>query len=318
MGAIRLALRAAHNHDSPSRETPVSTDFWNAPLGPLLRVDAETRLAEVDPAGTPGTTAKKAEAVQELSRAGDELNALQERMYAASQLGSPDRVLLVLQAMDAAGKGGIVNHVIGRIEPYGVQIAAFKKPTPEERAHDFLWRIEPRVPGPGVIGVFDRSHYEDVLIQRVREMAPAQEIERRYGAIVDFERRLAVQGTRVMKVMLHVSPEAQAKRLLERLDTPEKRWKYERGDVTERVLWPAYMSAFETVFARTSTDGAPWHVVPGDNKWYARVAVQRLLIEALEAIGPEWPEPDFDVAAERARVEATLGLRYPDSHEKAM
>lgn len=298
----------------------MSHDFWSTPVGPLLRADGNTRLAAVDTAATPGTSAQKSDAVEELERAAVELNALQERMYAASQLGARDSVLLVLQAMDAAGKGGIVNHVIGKIEPYGVQITAFKKPTAAERAHDFLWRVEPHVPGPGVIGVFDRSHYEDVLIQRVREMAPAHEIERRYGAIVDFERRLAAAGTRVVKVMLHVSPEAQAKRLLERLDTPEKRWKYERGDVSERVLWPQYMAAFETVFARTSTADAPWHVVPGDNKWYARVAVQRLLIEALEGVDPQWPTPDFDVAAERARVEATLSLRYPavEDHHAAM
>lgn len=295
-----------------------STDFWKAPLGPLLRAGAETRLAEIDPASIPGMHSGKSDALKELDRAGDELNELQERMYAASQLGSYDRVLLVLQAMDAAGKGGIVNHVIGRIEPYGVQITAFKQPTAEERAHDFLWRVESRVPGPGIIGVFDRSHYEDVLIQRVREMAPAQEIERRYGAIKSFEEGLAASGTRVVKVMLHVSPGAQAQRLLDRLDTPEKQWKYDHGDVTERVLWPEYMSAFETVFARTSTDAAPWHVVPSDNKWYARAAVQRLLIEALEDINPQWPTPDVDVADERARVEATLGLRYPAGHQAAM
>lgn len=289
----------------------MSSKFWTEPLGSLLRVGAGARLADIETAATPGTTADKSAAVKELSRAGDDLNAMQVRMYAESQLGGTDRILLVLQAMDAAGKGGVVNHVVGRIEPYGVEVASFKKPTAEERAHDFLWRIESRVPGPGVIGVFDRSHYEDVLIQKVREMAPPEEIERRYGAIVDFERRLAESGTRVVKVMLHVSPEAQAKRLLERLDNPEKFWKYDRGDATERVLWPEYMAAFETVFDRTSTEAAPWHVIPADNKWYARVAVQRLLIEALTEIDPQWPLPHFDIAAERARVEATLDLRYP-------
>ena len=199
----------------------------------------------------------------------------------------------------------IVRHVIGAVDPQGVRLKAFKAPSAEERAHDFLWRIEKETPPPGFIGVFDRSHYEDVLIGRVRQLAPAEEIERRYGAINDFEKRVTDAGTRIVKVMLHISPDEQKERLMERLDRPDKHWKYNPGDVDERTLWPDYMDAYQVVFERTSTPEAPWHVVPANRKWYARLAVQALLLEALEAIDPQWPAADFDVAAEKARLAAT-------------
>ena len=164
---------------------------------------------------------------------------LQERLFAHHQAGADGRrILLVLQAMDTAGKGGILKHVIGTVDPQGVQLAAFKKPTEEELAHDFLWRVRKEVPEEGKIGVFDRSHYEDVLIARVRELAPPEEIERRYGAINEFEAELVDEGTTIIKVMLHISPEEQKKRLLDRLERPEKQWKYNPSDVDERMLGP--------------------------------------------------------------------------------
>lgn len=214
-------------------------------------------------------------------------------------------MLLVLQAMDTAGKGGIVRHVVGSVDPQGVELAAFKKPTDEELEHDFLWRIRPHVPGPGMIGVFDRSHYEDVLIGKVRELADAEEIERRYQAINDFEAELAAAGVIVIKVMLHISPDEQRDRLLERLDRPDKYWKYNTGDVDERLLWPEYMQAYQDVFDRTSTEVAPWHVVPANRKWYARLAVQRLILDALERIDPQWPPADFDIEVEKKRLLAS-------------
>ncbi|HCJ49166.1 MAG TPA: phosphate--nucleotide phosphotransferase, partial [Microbacterium sp.] len=206
---------------------------------------------------------------------------------------------------DSAGKGGIVRHVIGATDPQGVHLKAFKKPTPEELAHDFLWRIEREVPEAGYIGVFDRSHYEDVLIGRVRQLAPPDEIERRYEAIVDFEQRLTDRGVHIVKVMLHISSDEQKARLGERLERPDKHWKYNPGDVDERQLWPAYMDAYQAVFDRTSTANAPWFVVPANAKWYARLAVQALLLDALERIDPQWPAADFDVEAEKARLAAT-------------
>lgn len=281
-------------------------DHWTGSPSTLLRVGAGFRLADVDPASTPGYDGDKKSGQADLAAAADEFDQLQERLYAQSRT-QPDApsVLLVLQAMDSAGKGGIVRHVIGATDPQGVHLKAFKKPTPEELAHDFLWRIEREVPEPGYIGVFDRSHYEDVLIGRVRQLAAPEEIQRRYGAIVDFEDRLAERGVHLVKVMLHISGDEQKARLTERLERPDKHWKYNPGDVDERELWPAYMDAYQAVFDRTSTDRAPWFVVPANHKWYARLAVQALLIEVLERIDPQWPAADFDVEAEKARLAAT-------------
>lgn len=283
-----------------------SQKHWTGDVAELLRVGQGFALADVDAGATPGHGGDKADAAEDLEAGAEELSEYQERLFARSRTtDAPDSVLLVLQAMDTAGKGGIVRHVVGAVDPQGVALAAFKKPTPEELAHDFLWRIEKRLPPPGFIGVFDRSHYEDVLIGRVRELAPPEEIERRYGAINDFERRLVEGGTRLVKVMLHISPEEQKARLTERLDRPDKYWKYNPGDLDERALWPQYMEAYQTVFERTSTERAPWYVVPADRKWYARLAVQHLLLEALEEIDPQWPPADFDVEAERKRLDAS-------------
>lgn len=279
---------------------------WTDSPSTLLRVGEGFRLEDVDAEGSPGYDGDKAQGEEDLADTSAQVDELQERLYAQSRL-NPDSpsVLLVLQAMDSAGKGGIVRHVIGSTDPQGVMLAAFKAPTKEELSHDFLWRIEKRVPTAGYIGVFDRSHYEDVLIGRVRELAPADEIERRYGAINDFEQRLTDQGVHIIKVMLHISPDEQKARLMERLDRPDKHWKYNPGDVDERKLWPAYMDAYQTVFERTSTEAAPWHVVPANRKWYARLAVQALLLETLERIDPQWPAADFDVEAEKKRLAAT-------------
>ncbi|MDQ1126604.1 PPK2 family polyphosphate:nucleotide phosphotransferase [Microbacterium sp. SORGH_AS 505] len=283
-----------------------SGGHWTTSPTTLLRVGSGFRLADVDPDSTPGYGKGKKAGQADLAAAAAQFDQLQERLYAQSrtQPDSPS-VLLVLQAMDSAGKGGIVRHVIGATDPQGVHLKAFKKPTPEELAHDFLWRIEKEVPEPGYIGVFDRSHYEDVLIGRVRQLAPADEIERRYGAIVDFEKRLVDRGVHIVKVMLHISGDEQKSRLAERLERPDKHWKYNPGDVDERELWPAYMDAYQTLFERTSADRAPWFVVPANAKWYARLAVQALLIDVLERIDPQWPAADFDVAAEKARLAAT-------------
>ncbi|WP_336660353.1 PPK2 family polyphosphate kinase [Leucobacter sp. USHLN153] len=289
----------------------MAQQFWTDDVSALLRVREGFDLREIDPDARPGTEARKHEGERELVRATPELRVLQEKLFAQSRLGDQRRLLVVLQAMDAAGKGGIVNHVFAQTEPYGLALTAFKAPTEEERSHDFLWRVEPRVPGPGIIGVFDRSHYEDVLVQKVRGYAPPEEIERRYGAIVDFERRITAEGVRVVKIMLHISPEEQAERLLSRLDDPEKYWKYNPGDVDERLLWPAYMEAFQTAIDRTDSPEAPWYVVPANAKWYARVAVQRIVIDELAKLSPHWPEPDFDVAAERQRVVDSQDLRWP-------
>ncbi|REJ07883.1 polyphosphate kinase 2 family protein [Microbacterium bovistercoris] len=279
---------------------------WHEHPSDTLRVEEGFRLADVDADSTPGFPHGKSHGEKELAKRRELLGDLQERLYAASRVGDDtDAVLLVLQAMDSAGKGGIVRHVVGGVDPQGVELAAFKAPTDEERAHDFLWRVEKRLPQRGFIGVFDRSHYEDVLIGRVRALASADEIERRYGAIREFEQKVAASGIRLVKVMLHISRDEQKARLMERLDRPDKHWKYNPGDVDERMLWDDYMQAYQTVFDRTSTTDAPWHVVPANHKWYARLAVQELLISALEGIDPQWPAADFDVEAEKKRLAAS-------------
>ncbi|MCK9792403.1 polyphosphate kinase 2 family protein [Isoptericola sp. 4D.3] len=279
---------------------------WSGEPGELLRVGEGFRLEKVDPDSKPGYDGKKKDGAADLAAGADELDELQERLYAQSREDpSAPSVLLVLQAMDSAGKGGIVRHVIGATDPQGIHLVAFKKPTPEELEHDFLWRVEREVPDAGYIGVFDRSHYEDVLIGKVRGLASDDEIERRYDAINAFEQRVVDRGVHLVKVMLHISSEEQKVRLGKRLERPDKHWKYNPGDVDERLLWPRYMEAFQTVFERTSTPQAPWYVVPANAKWYARVAVQALLLDALERIDPQWPAATFDVEHEKARLAAS-------------
>lgn len=278
----------------------------------LLAFGEGTQLSAIDAGATPGFDGTEKAGVKALARGAEELTELQEMLFAGRE-HRDGSVLLILQAMDTAGKGGIVRHVVGAVDPQGVKIAAFKKPTAEELAHDFLWRIEREVPPTGFIGVFDRSHYEDVLIGRVRALASPEEIERRYAAIVDFERNLVATGTRIVKVMLLIDAETQYDRLAARLDRPEKHWKYNPGDVDERLLWNDYHEAYQVAMERTSTPEAPWFVVPANEKWYARLAVQSLLIDAMKDIQPLWPTADYDVAVERARLEASGRSIPPES-----
>ena len=258
-------------------------------------------LAEVDPGAHPGVT-DRAAAESDLAATQDELADLQERLYAESKAGGTRSILLVVQGMDTSGKGGIMRHVVGAIDPQGVRITGFKAPTEEERAHDFLWRIRKALPQPGIVGVFDRSHYEDVLIHRVRGLSTPEVVEERYGLIADFERELTDAGTVVRKVMLHISADEQKQRLMERLDRPDKHWKYNPGDVTERAHWDEYQAAYQVALTRCSTKTAPWHVVPANNKWYARLAVQQLLLEAMTDMAPVFPAASYDLEVETERV----------------
>ncbi len=279
--------------------------YWKSDPDELLRVAGDFRLADRDTGATPGFDGDKKDGQKALAEGAGILADLQERLFAAGTHGERRSVLLVLQAMDTAGKGGIVSHVVGAMNPGGVRYAGFKKPTPEELAHDFLWRVEKRLPAAGEVGVFDRSHYEDVLVARVHELAPPDEIERRYRAINDFEREVSESGTTIVKVMLHLGKDEQRDRLQARLDEPDKHWKFNPGDVDERLRWDDYQEAYQLVFDRTSTPYAPWYVVPADHKWYARIAVQHLLIDALESLNLEWPEADYDVEEQKARLAAS-------------
>jgi PPK2 family polyphosphate:nucleotide phosphotransferase len=272
-------------------------DILRVPQGPV-------DLSAYPTDASPGFDGDKSDGEEQLAELGPRLLDLQTKLYAQREAPDAKRLLLVLQGMDTSGKGGVLKHTVGLVDPVGVKITSFKAPTEEERAHDFLWRIERSVPPPGYLGVFDRSHYEDVLIQRVHGSAPPEEIERRYGAINDFEQRLADDGTVILKCMLHISPEEQKKRLLARLDDPTKYWKYNPGDVDERQRWTDYTRAYEIALERTNTDAAPWVIVPSDKKWYRNYAIGELLEEVLESMDLKWPEADFDVDAERARLAA--------------
>ena len=211
----------------------------------------------------------RAQAEAQLAALADRVGALQERLYAAAVGGgSTRRVLLVLQGMDTSGKGGTVRHVVGQLDPNGIRIEAFKAPTPEEREHDFLWRVRPKLPDAGQIGIFDRSHYEDVLVARVRKLASPMQIGRRYGSINRLEKSLADTGCVVVKCFLHISAQEQRARLLARLDNPGKHWKYSPADVDDRMLWPDFQEAYRIALERCGTGYAPWHVIPADRKWY--------------------------------------------------
>jgi len=273
----------------------------------LLRLEpgAPVDLAALDPRATPGVRSR-AQAEAQFAALADRVGELQERLYAAAAGGgSPRRVLLVLQGMDTSGKGGTVRHVVGLLDPNGVRMNAFKAPTPEELEHDFLWRIRPHLPEAGQIGIFDRSHYEDVLVAKVRKLALPMHIGRRYGSINRFEKALADEGCVVLKCFLNISPEEQRGRLLARLENPDKHWKFNPHDVDDRLLWPDFQEAYRVALERCGTEAAPWHVIPGDRKWYRNYAVLRLLIEALEGIDPQYPAGDFDIVHERERVLAS-------------
>ncbi|HET6626621.1 MAG TPA: PPK2 family polyphosphate kinase [Nocardioidaceae bacterium] len=259
-------------------------------------------LTSYDPRATPAFAGDKSDGKSALAAMDRGLSDLQERLFAEGRTGGERRILLVLQGMDTSGKGGVMRHAVGLFDPQGVHIKSFKAPTDEELRHDFLWRVQRETPGPGMIGIFDRSHYEDVLIGRVRQLVSKREIAKRYDAINTFEQRLVESGTTVVKAMLHISAEEQKERLLARLDDPTKHWKFNPGDVDERALWSDYRRAYEVALERCNTDPAPWLLVPSDRKWYRNWAVASVLRETLEKMDLGWPEADFDVEEQRTRL----------------
>ena len=275
------------------------------PLTELLRLPAgAVNLAELDPSGTPGFPGKKSDAPDATKALAPELGDLQERLYANGRVpNAPDRrILVILQGMDTSGKGGVIRHAIGMVDPQGISIKSFKAPTEEELRHQFLWRIERAVPAPGMIGIFDRSQYEDVLVVRVHQLVPESVWSKRYSEINAFEQRLVDEGTVLIKCFLHISADEQKERLLARLEDPTKHWKYNPGDVDERAKWADYQQAYTDALEQCSTQHAPWYVVPSDRKWYRNWAVAQLLVEQLRAMDLEWPVADFDVEQEKARV----------------
>ncbi len=244
-------------------------------------------LADFAPAYSGGMEKKR----QAKAETADNLTALfdlQARLYAENRRS----LLVILQAMDAAGKDGTIKHVMGAFNPQGVWVSSFKAPSKLELAHDFLWRVHRVTPRRGMVGIFNRSHYEDVLIVRVLNLVPEATWRPRFDHINAFEKLLSDQGTAIVKIFLHVSPEEQARRFRARLETPGKEWKFNPGDVASRQKWGDYMAAYEEALTRCNTPWAPWHVVPADRKWYRNLAVSRIVRRTLEALNPAYPAPE--------------------------
>jgi PPK2 family polyphosphate:nucleotide phosphotransferase len=290
-----------------------------------FRIDkpGKFRLSKHDPADCCGLAVDKVEAKAMLAEGVDRLTELQQRLYANDRWS----VLIVLQAMDAAGKDSLIKHVMSGLNPQGVSVSSFKQPSQEELDHNFLWRIAQRLPERGRIGIFNRSHYEEVLVVRVhpklleREKLP-QELngkniwKHRFDDIRAFEQHLARNGTLILKFFLNVSPEEQRKRFLERIEEPDKRWKFSMGDVTERKLWPKYMDAYEDVIRETSRDYAPWYVVPADNKWFTRLIVAAAIVDAMEKLKLEYPKIEGNALKELQDVRKALMKESGDTHSK--
>ena len=242
-------------------------------------------LADIDPGDTSAGPADKAIAIAELATMAERLAVLQTQLYA----GGERQVLLVLQGLDTSGKGGTIEHVLGAVNPVGLRITSFKAPTTEELSRDYLWRVHANVPSKGQIGVFDRSHYEDLLVVRVEGLVPEERWRRRFDHVNAFERLLVDEGTTIVKVMLHISKDEQRRRLQARLDDPAKHWKFRREDLRARDRWDDYVAAYGDILSRTSTELAPWHVIPADRKWYRNWAIASILLATLESLDLRWP-----------------------------
>ena len=254
-------------------------DRWRVEPGTKVHLEKiDTRTTD----GAPGDKAKTEAASTEIH---DHIHGLQERLYAEGTRS----LLVVLQAIDAGGKDGTIKHVFGALNPASCRVVSFKVPSEEERSHDFLWRVHAKAPAQGEVVVFNRSHYEDVLVVRVHDLVAEDVWRPRFDLINDFEANLVAAGTRIVKLYLHISKEEQAERFQARLDDPSKRWKFRKGDLDERARWDDYVAAFEDALSHCSTEAAPWYVVPADRKWYRNWAVNRILAETLEDMDPQYP-----------------------------
>ena len=260
----------------------------------LLRVrpDAAPDLSSIDPSSTPGFDGDRQSAHDELGDLRKELFEFQSRLWAERK----HALLIVLQALDGGGKDGTIRKVFSAFNLQGTRVTGFGVPTEEELAHDFLWRIHPNVPGKGRVSIFNRSHYEDVLVVRVANLAPKSVWSRRFDQINAFEHTLAASGTTILKFMLHISRDEQRKRLQKRIDNPERQWKFSMGDLDVRAAWDDYMAAYADALGRCSTEEAPWFVIPADRKWYRNLAVARIVAEAGRQLDPQYPKPEEDLS----------------------
>ncbi|GAC1616442.1 MAG: hypothetical protein NVS9B1_26140 [Candidatus Dormibacteraceae bacterium] len=260
--------------------------------------EARVNLIDIDAADTHGLKEKKA--LKKLAGQHAELFKLQDRLWAERKRS----LLIVMQGMDTSGKDGTVKHVMTGLNPAGVLVNNFKAPTPVEKRHQFLWRFKDVLPGPGLIGIFNRSHYEDVLVAKVKKLATEDTIERRYGEINAFEAALSKAGTTIVKLCLHISYDEQRQRLEDRLADPDKHWKFSSNDINERAYWDDYQSAYDAALTRCSTKVAPWYIIPANNKWYRDWAVAQILIETLTDMNPQYPRVKLDVKGLMKRLAA--------------
>lgn len=291
---------------------------WSTSPTIALRATEEFDLATLNRNSTPGWDGKKKHGKKFMKTREGILDELQERFFANARLGDDRRILVVLQGLDTSGKGGIVRHVLGMVDPQGLHIANFGVPTEEELSHHFLWRIKKQLPPPGKIGVFDRSHYEDVLIGRVDNLADEDEIDKRYDEINRWEAKLVEEGYTLIKVALMHSHREQGMRLAERLARPDKWWKYSTNDIDTRGKWDAYQEAYQVMFDRTSTEHAPWYIVPADRKWYSRLAVTELIVQALVDLEQEWPMPRWKLEVQRRRLLETMNAEDMEEAQEAL
>ncbi len=254
----------------------------------LVKPGTKVKLADWDPSDRSEFSGDKQQGLVEIEKLNQKLGKLHEVLFAEHR----HKVLILLQAMDTGGKDGVIRHVFNGVNPQGARVANFKEPTPQELDHDYLWRVHKEVPGKGELVIFNRSHYEDVLIVRVHKLVPAEVWEQRFDQINAFEKMLAENGVTILKFYLHIDLDEQKERLQARLDDPDKHWKFRLGDLHERKLWPAYMQAYEDVLNKTSTAAAPWFIVPANRKWYRNLVISSILVDTLEGLNMKFPEPE--------------------------
>ena len=265
----------------------------------VVEPGAKVRLAKIDPSFT-GDHESHKKAAPEILKHVERMDRLQYLLYADAN----QSLLIVLQALDAAGKDGVIRHLFSGMNPQGTSVAAFKQPTPIEHAHDFLWRAHAPAPGKGEVVIFNRSHYEDVLVVRVHKLAPRSVWSKYYGLINDFEKLLEHNGTRILKFYLHISPDEQLERFKQRLDDPARNWKISESDYAERELWPQYVEAYEEALALTSTKRAPWYVIPANHKWFRNLAVSQIVADTMDEMGLKLPPTRVDLAEIRRKYHA--------------
>ena len=292
-----------HRLERADASSKLLSSVWDEPPAELLRFHLGDRLTDVDGGSTPGFPGNKAQGERFIAISSGEIARYQQLLYANGTTGSPRRMLIVLQGMDASGKGGIVRHVFSQTDPMGIHYHGFGAPTKEEQTHDYLWRVRRELPKPGWISLFDRSHYEDIVMPHIYGTFPEDVWRARYDQVNAFEHELVDSGCTIIKIFLVITKDKQKEHFLTRLSDPTKHWKFDVSDLDARARWNEYMDAWQEVFEKTSTPEAPWYLVPADNRWYSRAVVSELLRTSLRDMGLSWPPLNCDADAMRRRLD---------------